>query len=98
MEVEVLGGVGWSTPYPGCFTSRTELVPCVENGGSALKFIRCLQKITSSLGFELQTIQRIVNHCASYIITPHQEHNDLNVNDKISDFHGVHILFSYTIW
>ena len=56
MEVEVLGGVGWSTPYPGCFTPRKELVPCVENGGWALGLVHCLQKITSSLGFELQTL------------------------------------------
>ena len=56
------------------------------------------KKITSPLGFEHQTIQRIVSHCAMYTVTSHQECNDVNVNDKISDFHGGHILVSYAMW
>jgi len=45
--------------------------------------------------FEPQTIQHTVSHRAMYTVTPHQEHNDVNVNDKISDFHGGPILVSY---
>jgi len=53
------------------------------------------KKITSPQSFELQTIQHTVSHCAMYTVTPHHEHNDVNVNDKISDFHGGHFLVSY---
>ena len=50
------------------------------------------------LQFELQTIQHTVSHCAMYTVTPHQEHNDVNVNDKISDLYGGHFLVSYAMW
>jgi len=44
MEIEVLGGVGWSTPYPGRFTPRKEPVPYVENGGWALGLVQMATK------------------------------------------------------
>jgi len=56
------------------------------------------QKNNIPTWFELQTIQHTVSHCAMYTVTPHHEHNEVNVNDKISDFHGGHILVSYTKW
>ena len=98
MEVEVVGGVGWSTPYHGCFSPRNDPVRYIEEGGWALGLVQTATKITSPLGFELRTVQRIVSHCATYTVTPHQEHNDVNVNKKISDIHGGHFLVSYTMW
>ena len=47
--------------------------------------------------FEPQTIQHTVSHCAMYTVTPHQEHNEVNVNEKISDLYGGHFLVSYAM-
>jgi hypothetical protein len=89
MEIGVLGGVGWSTP------------PSTLCGGGWM-----------GLGAGPDGYKK--NHIPTGIWTPdhsayrkslchihchtHQEHNDVNVNDKISDFHGVHFLVSYTMW
>jgi hypothetical protein len=90
----VLGGVGWSTPYPDCFTSRKDSVPSIEEFGWGFEAgPDGYKKITSPLGFEHQTVQSRVS-----CYHTHQDHNNVNVNNNFSYFHGGHFLVSYTMW
>ena len=94
----MLGGVGWSTPYPGCFTQMKDPVPCVPEAGWALGVGQIVYKKSrlhwdsNCRPFSLKqfTLPRRPSRLSGA--------NDVIVNNKFSDFHGGHFLVSYTIW